>query len=404
MKLDVIFLGGLYQKEKEEEILRNSIYSFQGAANTLQWAILEGLDHNLDYPVNVINSVFIGAWPFRYKKLFIKTSRFNHCESSDDIDVGFVNLYGFVNKFKKISIRPHLINWIKNKSNRKKVIIAYGMNDVFLDLLGLVKRFDSNILTCLIVPDLPEFMNTSLRVGNNRWLNGIMKRSSHDLHFIDKYVLLTEYMAEALNLKDKYIVIEGMIDNNVKIEKTFDKPSSIKIIAYTGVLHARYGILNLLEAFNQINRDDYKLVICGFGDSEDKIKEAKKNNPRIDYKGLISKKEIMKIQQEATVLINPRQNIEEFTKFSFPSKNMEYLASGTPMIAYKLDGVPDEYDEFIYYVPDNTIHALKKKIIEICEKEKDELDRFGHRARKFVENEKNNLVQTKKMIEFIDMK
>ena len=38
--------------------------------------------------------------------------------------------------------------------------------------------------------------------------------------------------------------------------------------------------------------------------------------------------------------VNPRQNNEEFTKYSFPSKTMEYLASGVPVVAYKLDGIP----------------------------------------------------------------
>ena len=80
---------------------------------------------------------------------------------------------------------------------------------------------------------------------------------------------------------------------------------------------------------------------------------------------------------------------------------MEYLASGTPVVAYKLDGIPDEYDEYINYVPDNTAETLASTIQEVCNLPQSERTEMGRRASRFVLEEKNNVKQTKRILDFI---
>ena len=110
----------------------------------------------------------------------------------------------------------------------------------------------------------------------------------------------------------------------------------------------------------------------------------------------------MEWQKQATVLVNPRQNNEEFTKYSFPSKTMEYLSSGIPVVAYKLDGIPDEYDAYIQYVEDDSIESLKKKLIEVCELSDEERQSLGSAGRAFVLTEKNSTIQVKKIVMLIE--
>ena len=101
------------------------------------------------------------------------------------------------------------------------------------------------------------------------------------------------------------------------------------------------------------------------------------------------------------MLVNPRMNNEEFTKYSFPSKNLEYLASGVPLIAYKLDGIPDEYDKYINYVPDNDSQSLANMICKICELPVSERNKQGSQARQFVTENKNAVAQTQKIAELL---
>lgn len=81
---------------------------------------------------------------------------------------------------------------------------------------------------------------------------------------------------------------------------------------------------------------------------------------------------------------------------------MEYLSSGIPVVAYKLDGIPDEYDKYIQYVEDDSIEGLKRKLVEVCELPEEDRVRIGQKGRDFVLREKNSQVQTKKIIDLID--
>ena len=117
--------------------------------------------------------------------------------------------------------------------------------------------------------------------------------------------------------------------------------------------------------------------------------------------GVLPHNEILQIQQSATVLVNPRQNIGKYTNFSFPIKTIEYLFSGTPVIAYKLDGIPKEYDDYLLYVSDNSIQALRNEIIRVSNLSKDFRNKLGIKNIEFVRTKKNNIVQTKKILDMM---
>lgn len=398
---DIVFLGGLFPREMEEEIYASSIGTVQNAANVLQWKIVNGLDSNINKPVKIINSMYIGSYPKRYKKLFIPTREFNHIEGAVDINVGYINLFGVKHIFRYNSLKKHLKNWaLDGKPN--KAIVAYALTDTFVRALQYVKTINPDINTTIVVPDLPQYMNTSNHksVLYDTLKKLEIKRINKNKSSIDSYILLTRHMKDYINT-DNYIVIEGIASDEFNNIDRGEKEQKVKTILYTGTLHQKYGILNLINAFKLINRENYQLVICGDGDSKEQVIEESKKDKRIVYKGLLNRKEVLKLQVNSTILINPRQNNEEFTKYSFPSKIIEYLSSGTPVVAYKLDGIPDEYDKYIMYIEDNTIEALKNKIVETCEKDFNELNKIGKSARSFVLNQKNPVVQGRKILELL---
>ncbi|MBC6003811.1 MAG: glycosyltransferase [Paeniclostridium sordellii] len=401
--MDITFLGGLFPREIEEEIVANSIGNIDNAANVLQWNFINGLEANNGDPINIINSLYIGSYPKRYKKLYIKTSEFRKNVKSQNINVGFINIFGVKQYLRYFSIKKYLKLWANDKKENK-VIIAYALTSVFVKALKYIKMVNPNIKTCIIVPDLPEYMNTSDDVSKiYKILKHIeIKSISKNLKYIDNFVLLTEQMSKALNVNN-YIVVEGIATDILKQkdDKLKESKKSEKIILYTGTLNRRYGILNLISAFRLIDNKDYRLILCGYGDSINEVLEAEKTDKRIIFKGQIKREDVLQLQNEADVLINPRQNKEEFTKYSFPSKNLEYLSSGTPLIAYKLDGIPTEYDDYIYYIENDSIESLRDKIVEVCEKTREELNAAGKRAREFVLSEKNSIAQTKKIFDLL---
>jgi len=176
----------------------------------------------------------------------------------------------------------------------------------------------------------------------------------------------------------------------------------LKRIVYTGTLNKRFGVINLIKAFHEIDDPNVVLEMCGRGDSEALINEYAKKDNRIHYLGQITNEESISLQRNATVLVNPRPDDEDFTRYSFPSKNMEYLLSSNPVIAFKLKGIPDEYDDYMFYIESNTNESMKDKIIEVLNLSHQERYLFGNRAKKFVLDNKNINKATLKIYNMIE--
>ena len=111
-----------------------------------------------------------------------------------------------------------------------------------------------------------------------------------------------------------------------------------------------------------ISDSDAQLWICGAGDMEGAVKEAAKKDPRIQFKGFLPKSEISALQTQCDVLVNPRTDEGEYTKYSFPSKTMEYLLSGSKVVMYRLPGIGDEYYRFIRTVDELGAKAMAQAL------------------------------------------
>ena len=100
--------------------------------------------------------------------------------------------------------------------------------------------------------------------------------------------------------------------------------------------------------------------------------------------------------------MNPRPSKEEFTKYSFPSKNMEYMVSGTPALMTKLPGIPEEYWDYVYVLENESIDGMADKLVEILNLSQKELRKKGRLAKKYVLDEKSNKNQAQRVIKWLD--
>ena len=396
---EYIFLSLMVPQEMADEVKQNSSNNMADAANALEHNLMEGFAANLSTPPKVINALPIGSYPQYYKKAFIKKSSFQLCGRSDHENIGFCNIKFIRNYFIERSAYRSLKRCCKEK-NGEVVLCIYSASAEFLSAAEKLKKKYPNVMVCDIIADLPGMTNlSSKKSALLQWfIDYKAKKSLKRLEAVDCFVLLTKQMADYLHINKPYCVVEGIASKSQQIER---KNNTKKTILYTGTLHQKFGVMNLVKAFSQIESPDYQLVICGIGDSEKAIKEAAEKDLRISFLGQLPRNEVLEWQKRATVLVNPRQNNEEFTKYSFPSKTMEYLSSGIPVVAYKLDGIPDEYDSYIQYVKDDSIESLKKKLVEVCELSDEERQNLGSAGRAFVLTEKNSTIQVKKIVMLI---
>lgn len=406
--MKILFVTGLYPHESAEQLRELSGNRLQNAANTFQWSVVEGLmDNNYDF--EVVSFPFLPSYPVRYSSPKTPDAPIV-CR---DRQIGSMESYCALVGYKDISIkrrlRSYVARWINaNESHYSKLLILiYTPHFVFVDAVkDAVKQCcSSKVVIGSIVTDLVDNM---LDFASNR---SPLKRLQCSIYrsktvaayrHIDKFVLLTKAMEERISeAQGNNVVVEGL----VKLAEltTKDKhPVDEKIFLYTGALDEFTCVKDLIEAFMLIKSPEYRLIICGAGVLDSYVEEMSKIDSRIEFKGVVPRDESLALQREATCLVNPRKPNGDITKFSFPSKTMEYMSSGTPMIGYRLEGIPSEYYEYMYTPSDLTNESLAKTMEYVASVGQAALNDKAKAAYEFLATNKTAKAQVRKMVEFLE--
>ncbi|MBQ4242436.1 MAG: glycosyltransferase [Lachnospiraceae bacterium] len=274
----------------------------------------------------------------------------------------------------------------------KSVIIA----DILcapVALGGYVAARISRIPYVAVVTDLPEFVYGKKDRAYDTVSRIVMESAS-------RYVFLTEQMNDRINDEGRpCAVVEGMADARSAqgTEDRVSRETAPRILLYTGNLNRKYGVGKLVEAYIKAEIPDTQLHIAGAGDMAEDIRKLAGEHENVVYCGLVDPDEAERMQKEAYLLINPRPSEAEYTRYSFPSKTIEYMASGTPVLMTDLPGVPEEYKEYVYLIKDESTEGIAKALKDVLAGPASELEEKGEKARRFVMENKNNRLQAEKV-------
>lgn len=402
--MNIVFFSRIIPLDRKNEILSKRKNTISESGESLQWKIINGLDKCLNTPISLYNYMPIQSFPKSYPEAYIKGHSFSHTPGADDINLPFINIQYIKRLFMGRSLYTAVKKWAKNtlSNNEKNVIITYSLTPEFTKAIKIVKRINPKIEACAIVADLPQYtiLTKKKNLSSQIYLKWMQNATNAELHYIDKFVLLTDQMSNKLVTHQKYIVMEG-ISSEFSLPKTVQRSDEVKSIVYAGTLNERFGVLHLIEAFTQIDNKDFTLILCGIGDAEEKIKELVSKDNRIDFRGQVDRNEVLNILSSASIIVNPRYGNEDFTKYSFPSKNLEALSSGIPFVAYKLAGIPDEYDKYINYPKDESVTALSELLLTIAMNEGNVYTDKAEKARHWVAENKNYITQTKRILRLL---
>lgn len=357
---EVLVLCGVFADENEAYAEASDKIVFEHSANNFQKKLINGFKESVN-TVNVISAPFVGSFPNKSKLI-----RFNKNDIGDSEHftyVSFWNIWGYRNISRKNALKKSLKAYLKNSHAEKILIAAYSAHEPIVESAAFAKQIDSRVKLCLVVPDLPQYMNLSSKPS---LIYKLMKKIDSKkinkyMNYVDSFMILTEHMKEPLNIGERpYVVAEGISEKETGLPCVNKNNDGFTYIVYTGKLLEKYGVINLVEAFKRLKDNNLRLVLCGDGDCENYIAAAAKSDKRILFPGKVSSEEALAWQSKASVLVNPRENKGEYVKYSFPSKIIEYLDTGKPVVAYLLKGMPQIYSEFIYEIDetDNPADAV----------------------------------------------
>ncbi len=191
-----------------------------------------------------------------------------------------------------------------------------------------------------------------------------------DMRNYDLVVGLSSNIKNKLTKKQKFICVEGGINLTDFLTEKFKalpqtKNEKIRIM-YSGALKDVTGVDLFLDAIKKIKNPDIEFIFSGKGVLENEIIKQAKKDKRIIFKGSMPYEEYLSVLSNAHILINPRNMNMPENQNNFPSKYMEYLASGRVLISTKFAG----FEKFLNtaFFCESTSEDLAKTIEETIDK------------------------------------
>lgn len=286
--------------------------------------------------------------------------------------------------------------------DRKNKAIVCDVLNVSVSFSTLLATKINRVKSIGVVTDIHGMMVGNKKSGFSALKSSLASRlnSWYQKRF-NRYILLTEQMNDVVNPKNRpYMIMEALCDSaTIQADHTLEK-SDPRTILYAGGLHEKYGLKMLVDGFIKSGLKA-KLILYGNGPFVEELLRICESHPNIEYRGVAPNEVILEEEYKASLLVNPRFTTEEFTKYSFPSKNMEYMVSGTPLLTTKLPGMPDEYLPHVYLFEDETIESYANALSATLSLPMSELKAKGDSAKRFVLEKKNNVFQSKRIVSFI---
>lgn len=405
--MNVLFIGKFYPKGIIEHIVEDTRGKVGFSNHNFEMSLIGGFAALKDINLRVLTAPMVYSYPHNNKNAFIRKT--SYVEKNYPVrSIGFCNI-AVLNQFSEIRTLTKAIRKEIEAFDGDEVAVVVNTPSLILSsalFKALPKIKNKKITTVLIVPDVPECLAemSGKMTLKNRLVRQLNKRNAQLSQRYDKYVYLTEAMNDFYHADPKdYIVMEGLIDET-KVKSAYTAPDyedGKEIILYTGTLRRIYGFMNLMEAFEKAALPNAELWICGSGECASEIEERANNNPAIKFFGLVSSEKARELQSKATILANPRPSEGEYTKYSFPSKTIEYLLAGRTVIMNRLPGVPEEYDKYLFYPDNESKDAWISKFREIFMMPTAERQAHDEAGRNFIRNMKTASVQCSRIVRLI---
>jgi glycosyltransferase involved in cell wall biosynthesis len=322
--------------------------------------------------------------------------------------VPFINVTPLKQLTIGLATAYELIRWgWRHRSARHRVVYAYNLSvppGAFVLLAARLIRARALVSLC----DIEVPGETVPGSAYWKWDHWLQKRliPRFDGHTVASQAIADDFLRGRGSLRLEGGVSSELLEqteNLVRAPGPRRDPREFVLVA-AGHLSEVNGIPLLLEAFSQLRGDRFRLRIAGAGALEPDVRAAAARDPRIEFLGRLPFDRVLKTYAAADVLLNLRITRSLNTKYFFPSKMMEYLVSGVPVISTCTGHVEQEFGAFTFLLRDETPAALAQLIERVAALDPADRRAQAARARAYTAANKTWQAQTRKLAAFIRTK
>ena len=200
-----------------------------------------------------------------------------------------------------------------------------------------------------------------------------IKRNAREL---DGYLSLTDGLVDVFNEEKPSYVFEGLVDS----PDVFKKDPIYDYYFFCGSLYERYGVKTLVDAFHESSIKS-KLIVAGSGPLAKYIEKLSYDDYRILYLPQLPREKILGYERNAIVNINPRPLDLKLDRESVPSKLIEYLSNGAPILSTKYPKLYGPFKDDLYWIEDTSFEGMKKALEDFSHVDIEEAKRKAYTAK-----------------------
>jgi glycosyltransferase involved in cell wall biosynthesis len=408
-RLRVVLVGSampddLWDKLYSGEGSRGLHAVMSAAAQRVQWALVRGLELTGNMRVDMVSWLPIGYFPWYSDIVTARGEYHTPWDSSLDL-LPSINLPILRQATRRLTIERS-IHHLLAADRAETLIVCYAAHSpALLACVEAARTYNCKVI--LIMADLPQFMDVGLRRrGIARWAKSAdVRLLSQAMQRVDGVVSLTEDMVARANLGNiPHIVIQGIVDDGWSEQTSTDtdlvvETTETPTLFYAGGLSDEFGVGLLLDAVRHL-KVPFELNLCGTGPLLRRVLAEGARDPKIRYLGVLPHQHVVRLEHSATLLVNPRPSSADFVRYSFPSKLLEYMISGRPVVSTVLPCIPQEYWDVLIPAREETPEGLARVLDDSLQLGADVLALLGRSTRAFAKEHVGVEAQGKRLWSF----
>lgn len=295
-----------------------------------------------------------------------------------------VNVFPLRNLIRYIWLAASIIVWAISNIGAKRVVCVYNImfpHVVFMRLIAWL----SHVRLVVICYDIGAV--ACYRPNLLHRLFDMRKLAERCLQYADGLVVITDRIAKDFAPKVPYVRIDGGITESVR-GRLFPLVSRADCnefrMFFAGGISACNHI-ELLLKFMRCNSDArLRLGFAGRGDLVEKVVVASRTDNRIKYHGLLSHDQLFGEYEKSDVVLNIRDIQDPAMKYHFPSKVLELLAIGRPLITTSPAHLRQVYGSYCKVIEHCSVESLLSAVNDLMAMSPTSRYELGARARNFI--------------------
>lgn len=318
------------------------------------WSLARSLQQAFG-DVRLLSACPVQSYPL-VRRIIFRRFRFEQ-EGVGGAAIGFVNLIVFkhVTRFVAclLATRTVIRTW------RINTVFIHGVHTPYLLYGYLLQRLGLAVVPVLTDPPgviLPtdSVLSRTLKQLDRRIVRFFLVRST-------ALVALAPGLVEPYPEVARTLVFPGILSRDWLDQLAIapgPEPDRPLTVLYAGGISAAYGVDRLLDAAEML--PDVRFVLFGKGDQVERI--TAERHPNVTYGGFVSSAELARGALAADILINPRPSGEDFARNSFPSKLIEYAATGRSVLTTRIQSIPEAIASCFSYIDDESPGGIAQAI------------------------------------------